>query len=139
MAGQSVVEFSLVSLTLLMVTFGIIDLGRGVFHRTLLTNAVREATRYGQVSDRSVLATYRSGVVNAAAGRSPSLGITAGNVTIACSSWSSASDGTQAACTTANLKDRLTVCIRADFGLTAPRLIGFSTIPMRECARATIR
>ena len=137
-AGQGVVEFALVSLTLMMLTLGSVDLGRGVFHRTLLTNAVREATRYGQVNDRADLATYRSGVV-AAANRSPSLGLTTSNVTIACSSWSSPTDGTDTYCTAANVKERLTVCIDLQFGLTAPRLIGLSTIPMRECARATLR
>lgn len=137
--GQGVVEFSLVSLTLMMLTLGIADLGRAVFHRTLLTNAVREATRYGQVNDRADLATYRIGVVAAAANRSPSLGLTTSNVTIACSSWSSPTDGTDTYCTTANVKERLTVCIDLQFGLTAPRLIGLSTIPMRECARATLR
>ena len=138
-AGQGVVEFALVSLTLMMLTLGSVDLGRGVFHRTLLTNAALEATRYGQVNDRTNLATYRNGIAAAAANRSPSLGLTTSNVTIACSSWSSPTDGTDTYCTTANLKERLTVCIDLQFGLTAPRLIGLSTIPMRECARATLR
>jgi hypothetical protein len=45
--GQNLVEFALVSLLLLMGIFGVVDLGRAVYARTTLTNAVREAARYG--------------------------------------------------------------------------------------------
>ncbi len=46
-AGQSLVEFGLLSLLLMTLVAGIVDLGRGVYARTTLTNAVREAARYG--------------------------------------------------------------------------------------------
>jgi Flp pilus assembly protein TadG len=136
-----VVEFSLVSLTLFMLIFGMLDLGRGVFHRTLLTNAVRDATRYGQVNDRTNATTYYNGVVAAAARRSPSLGVASGDVTVVCStSWSDLTLGDLNTCDDSNMAGaRLTVCIRKDFGLAAPRLVGFGSIPMRECARATLR
>jgi len=45
--GQGVVEFSLVSLLLMTMVAGVVDLGRGVYSRTTLSNAVREAARYG--------------------------------------------------------------------------------------------
>ena len=44
--GQSVVEFSIVSLVLMMLLLGVIDLGRGVLYRSMLTNAVRYGARY---------------------------------------------------------------------------------------------
>ena len=43
--GQSAVEFALSSLLLLTMIFGTIDLGRVVFLRTMVTNAVRELHR----------------------------------------------------------------------------------------------
>src|SRR5947208_13432730 len=52
-AGQSVVEFALVSLTILLIVFGIVDIGRGVFQRSMLTNATREAARYAAVNPTS--------------------------------------------------------------------------------------
>src|SRR5438874_1818025 len=84
-AGQSVVEFALVSLTILLITFGIVDIGRAVFQRSMLANATREAARYasvnGQSSDINAVAAY-------AAQRSPTLNLTSSNVsTLACTRW----------------------------------------------------
>ena len=175
--GQSIVEFALISLLMLMTTFGIIDLGRAVFDRTMLTNAVREAARAGMVDDsqragaatpdnsncamNGTTETYCSKIVAAAQKRSPSLGLTAdnfrvnglsgGQIMIGCSKWNVASsgwwngnDGTLPNChrvngSARNPGDRLTVCATYRFGLTAPRLIGFDSITMRECARVSLR
>ena len=49
-SGQAMVKFALGSLLLLMLVFGTIDLGRAVFTRTMLTNAVREATRQATIT-----------------------------------------------------------------------------------------
>lgn len=88
--GQSVVEFAFVSLMILLLTFGTIDLGRGVYQRQLLANAAREAARYG-----SIFPGDKQGMVDRAAQTSPSLGLTAANFTssatydeIACATWS---------------------------------------------------
>ena len=48
--GQSATGFALVSLLILTMTLGVVDLGRGVYARTALTNAVREAARYGSTN-----------------------------------------------------------------------------------------
>ena len=74
--GQSVVEFALVSLLLLMMTFGTIDLGRGVYQRQMVTNAVREASRVAQVDPLN-----QTEMVARAARTSPSLGLTSSNFT----------------------------------------------------------
>lgn len=149
--GQSIVEFAFVSLIILLLTFGTIDLGRGVYQRSLLTNAAREGGRYGAVGDRSDVdpastTGYRAKIAEAAAGRSPSLNLTAANVaTVGCNNWSRPSGETGAlgdcglSDTTAEVGDRLTVCITYTFGLTAPRLIGFTSIPMTECARGALQ
>ena len=45
-AGQSLVEFALGLLVLVLVVMGIIDFSRMVFARNAVTNAAREAARY---------------------------------------------------------------------------------------------
>lgn len=143
--GQSVVEFSIVSLVLMMLLLGVIDLGRGVLYRSMLTNAVREGARYGLVVNRRTIAddtTFTSNIATAAANRSPSLNLTAANFTsgggmVQCSAW----DGTSRTCsstdtnvTIAYSTEKLTVCASYQFQLIAPRLIGLTTIPMVECS-----
>src|SRR6188508_555155 len=66
--GQSATEFALVSLLILAMTFGVVDLGRGVYARTALTNAVREAARYGSTAPEDF-----EGMVAAAKNTSPGL------------------------------------------------------------------
>ena len=135
--GQSLVEFSLVSLLLLATTFGIIDLGRVVLDRTMLTNAVREAVRRGSIVPSDCCASGTS-MFLAASNRSPSLGLDPGDFTPApvCSVWSSGSTKT---CSSAIPGDRIRVCIRHTVSLTATRLIGFSSITMNECENATVQ
>ncbi len=69
--GQSATEFALLSLLFLTMTFGVVDLGRAVFARTALTNAVREAARYGSTNP-----TDYTGMAAAAVNTSPGLGLT---------------------------------------------------------------
>ncbi len=66
--GQSVVEFALVSLLLMTMVAGVIDLGRGVYTRTTLSNAVREAAHYGSTDPSN-----SAGIIQAAAKTSPGL------------------------------------------------------------------
>ena len=159
-AGQAGGEFSLVSVVLLMLTFGIIDFGRAAFSRSMLTNALHEAVRAGIVAPRSETtipsaassttctstAYYCGTIVAAAQRRSPSLGLTWANFTsapgtIGCSGWLSGSTGDLLACwpKVNQSGNRLTVCVTYTFGLTAPRLLGLSTITMRECEHATLQ
>ena len=45
--GQELIEFALIVPILLMVVFGVLDLGRVFFSAIILTNAVREGARFG--------------------------------------------------------------------------------------------
>ena len=45
-AGQNLVEFSLVMMFLLIVAFGVLDLGRAFFSVITISNAAREGARY---------------------------------------------------------------------------------------------
>ncbi|MBX3001656.1 MAG: pilus assembly protein [Caldilineaceae bacterium] len=49
-SGQSLVEFALVAPFLLLITLGILDLGRLFFINTMLTAAAQEGARAGAVS-----------------------------------------------------------------------------------------
>ena len=51
--GQALVEFALILPLFLMVLFGIIILGIGVFYQQQLTNAAREAARYAVIHSAS--------------------------------------------------------------------------------------
>ncbi len=66
--GQSLVEFGLISLLLLTMVAGIVDLGRGVYARTSLSNAIREAAHYGATNPRN-----SDGIIAAAQNTSPGL------------------------------------------------------------------
>lgn len=133
------VEFAFVSLTIMMLIFGIVDLGRGVFQRSMFTNAIREAARYGSVNP-----TDLTGMRQAAANTSPSLGLTSSspNITATCYKASGSGSGltwVPSACSAAGPGDRLEVTGTYLFGLTAPRVIGWSTITMTESAVVTIQ
>jgi Flp pilus assembly protein TadG len=51
--GQALVEFALVFPLLLLLVFGLIDLGRLVYANNALSEAAREGARYGSVQARS--------------------------------------------------------------------------------------
>ena len=48
--GQSLIEFAIIFPLLFFLVTGFLDLGRGVFYYSSLSNAVREATRYAIVN-----------------------------------------------------------------------------------------
>lgn len=98
-SGQAALEFALVSLFLMTVFFGILDLGHGVFQRQDLANAAREGARFAMVSSdaRAHSATsFAAATAAAASRRSPSLNLTATNFSaagaggITCATWGSA-------------------------------------------------
>ena len=47
--GQALTEFALISLIFFMLVFGMIDIGRAVWHYNALAEATREGTRYAIV------------------------------------------------------------------------------------------
>ena len=51
--GQAMVEFALVLIPLLLLIFGLIDLGRAVYANNSLSEAAREGARWGSVQARA--------------------------------------------------------------------------------------
>lgn len=154
--GQGVVEFALVSLVLLMLVFGTIDLGRGIYQRMMLTNAVREGARYGMVNQTQRIASgsnnaYRDGIVAAAANTSPTLNLTLDNFGttnghngfIGCRTWAPApGEGSFGYCGqdfAMPQNQRLKVCATYRFAVSASYLIKVPPIVMRECSTVSLK
>ena len=79
--GQGLVEFALVLMLLVLIIFGVLDLGRVFFSMITITNAAREGARYGVKYPTAALP-----IQNAAIGEASSSGITlsTANVTVTC-------------------------------------------------------
>jgi Flp pilus assembly protein TadG len=151
--GQAIVEFALTSLLLLTMIFGTIDLGRAVFTRTMLTNAVREAARQGsiEISNKTGnVSTVKSAMATAANTRSPSLTFTASSFTLTCSTWPSdvvASVPRNCDPTIdpnsnprpVQVEDRVMVCTDYPFSFIASQLIGRTTITFHECEQTSVQ
>jgi Flp pilus assembly protein TadG len=74
--GQSLVEFAIVLPIIMLIVFGLLDLGRGVFAFNTLAQAARQANRTAMV-DQDV-----GRVTAVAIAAAPTLGLAAGNVTV---------------------------------------------------------
>jgi Flp pilus assembly protein TadG len=74
--GQSLVEFALIFPILILVIVAVFDVGRLVFAYNTITNAAREATRFGIVDQTDTL------IKAEAVSQSTSLGIPAANVVV---------------------------------------------------------
>ena len=124
--GQAILEFAISSLVVVALIFGMIDLGRAVFTRTMLTSAVREAARQAVITPGSV-----DNMRAAAAARSPSLTFTNSMFTVTCS-------GTTTTCSAVQPLDQIQVCVDYTFTMIATQIVGFSTIPFHECETAQV-
>ncbi len=118
--GQATVEFAIVSIIFLTIILGTIDLGRGVYMYSELTNSVREGARYAEVAP-----TATSAIKSRVVSKAPGLGLSTGDVTVTCSS----------ACTTGNK-----VTVRADlpFSLVSQSFLGISPFTMHATATNSI-
>ena len=74
--GQGLVEFAVVLPVIVLVVFGVLDLGRGVFTYNALGQAARQASRTAMVDQD--LTDIRSAAIDYA----PTLGLQAGDVTV---------------------------------------------------------
>lgn len=79
--GQELVELSILIPVLLLISFGVLDMGR-LFHASItITNAVREGARYGTFDPSDV-----SGIINATYAEAQSSGIdlSSSTITVSC-------------------------------------------------------
>jgi Flp pilus assembly protein TadG len=79
--GQGMVEFALVIMFLVLVAFGVLDLGRSFFSLIVITNAAREGARWGMMYPNDTI-----GIQNAAVAEALNSGVTLAitNVTPTC-------------------------------------------------------
>jgi Flp pilus assembly protein TadG len=115
--GQSLVEFAFTLPILLLLIFGLIDLGRAVFISNSLAEAARDGARYGSVQARSWNDARRTLVEDWIVARLPGVPDPTADVQ----------------CTTANaglgctVEDTVTVTVHADVEMITPiigQLIG---------------
>jgi hypothetical protein len=108
--GQSLVEFALTLPILLLIIFGLIDLGRAVFISNSLAEAARDGARYGSVQARSWNDARRNLVEDWILDRLPGVPDPTADVQ----------------CTTANaglgctVEDTVTVTVQADVEMITP-------------------
>ncbi len=103
-----------------MIVLGTLDLGRGIYMYSELTNSVREGARYAQVDPTST-----SGIKNRVISKSPGLNLGTANVTVTCPSG----------CTSGN---DITVKANMTFSLIVQNLIGISPFVMHASATDVI-
>lgn len=80
--GQALVEFALASFALLLLLFGILELGRAVYIYNAMTNAAREGARYGVVALAD--ATFEQDIKNRVKSLAVALGLTDNDITVTC-------------------------------------------------------
>lgn len=125
--GQSLVEFALALPILLLLIFGLVDLGRAVYINNALAEAARDGARYGSVQARAYSDATRNGVedwvrarLDAIPNPTISAECTAGNATFGCT-----------------VNDILVVTVRSDFQMITP-VIGQILGPMSLEGRSEV-
>jgi len=118
--GQSLVEFALTLSLLMLIFFGVFDLGRAFHAYIVITNAAREGAYYGAMhpSDSSGIVAR---VISEAQGSG--IALSAANVSVSSSSIS----GTP-----------ICVTVSYDFTLLSAFLLGGRTIRLQSCAEMVV-
>lgn len=129
--GQTLVEFALVLLLLLLLLAGVVDLGRAFHSYIVITNASREGARYGsRFPPRSLTDTARiNPIKNTAIQEAAGSGITldANKIRVLTNPASGASSG-----------DTIRVEIDYDFRPVMIGLLGVNNITMRRATEMVI-
>ena len=157
-SGQSLVEFAVVSVILLLLSIGIIDFGRLVYQRSALTNAAREAGRVGAIEmsgaasdpNNASRTTQVTGVITdmqkAAQSRSPALGTI--GIAADCYDWGSATaytpspNNSSTTCNTTSVqpnKTRLRVTATFTFSLVAGKFLKIPDFTVKEYADVAVQ
>lgn len=125
--GQSLVEFAVTLPILLLLIFGLVDLGRAVYINNALAEAARDGARYGSVQARAYSEATRDGVEDWVRARldavpNPTIAAdcTAGNNTFGCT-----------------VNDILVVSVRSNFEMITP-IIGQIIGPMSLEGRSEV-
>lgn len=123
-SAQSLVELALVLPILVLVIFGVLDLGRLYFAQVAVTNASREGARYGMASPTD-LPGIKSAAVNEAGGV-----VSASNVAGECAPAGDPENyGT---CTSPQPGDRIRVTVSYDFQFVSLYLFGVSNLQLSD-------
>ena len=111
--GQSMVEFALVIPVFMLLSVGVVDLGRGVFQYAELVNGAREGARVGTYDQTS------STIKNAVKSRT-TLGLTDSDIAVTCYSGFTTST---VSCSSVTLGDGVKVTVTKSFQPITGRII----------------
>jgi Flp pilus assembly protein TadG len=128
--GQSLVEFGLIVMVLLLIVVGVIDLGRVIYSYSAIFNAAREGARYAILSDPESLDT--AGIT--AAAKQHIVGLDPANVHVTMTTIPDSSDLDGDGDTDETLQIRVTVStsFSASTPLTIPFLGSSNIITLRS-------
>jgi Flp pilus assembly protein TadG len=76
--GQSLVEFALILPVLLLIMFGVVDLGRAFYISVVLSNVAREGARYAALNPTATATDIRQAALAEAGGAG--VGLAEGNI-----------------------------------------------------------
>jgi Flp pilus assembly protein TadG len=84
-SGQELAEFAIVIPLLILIAFGVLDIGRGFYAAVTISNAAREGARFATMNYNPLNHTIDiSGAVNAAQNEANSSGFTLSSVNVFC-------------------------------------------------------
>jgi Flp pilus assembly protein TadG len=120
--GQSLLEFAILLPVLLLILLGAVDLGRLYYAQVTITNASREAARFG-ISDPKNPTGIQARALAEANGA-----ITAANITIECAPYNLSQPYSAGYCASAHAEDRLRVTITYNFTFLTLYMFGFANL-----------
>ena len=125
--GSPAVEFALVAPILVLLTVGILDIGRVMMTETTLESVARDAARYAGLhgSDSTTPATQTS-IQSYAEGRAVGIDSTTLNVAV---TWENSSNSSGSS---------VTVALTYDFNLLVGQFLGFDAITLDSASSMTI-
>ncbi len=125
--GQAMVELALTLPLLLLILFGVVDLGRLFFAYTSITNASREGARVGTTNPTNANNAIKTRVEQEVAS---SLSLTDANITIDCAAYSDTPPYTYSTtyCSSAAVGDRIRVTVNYNYQFLSLYLFGLQNL-----------
>lgn len=128
-SGQSLVELALTLPLLLLILFGVLDLGRLFYAYVTLTNSAREGARIGTSNPANVNNAIKIGVEQEAANV---LNLTDSNIVIDCAAYSDTPPYAYNAanCSSTTAGDRIRVTVNYNFEFVTLSILGLKNLTL---------
>ncbi|MBI5031268.1 MAG: pilus assembly protein [Chloroflexi bacterium] len=133
--GQSLVELGLTLPLLLIILFGVVDLGRLFYAYVTVTNSAREGARVGTMNPKN---TNNAIKIRAKQEASNVLNLTDLDITIDCAAYADTPPYTYGDCTTKSAGDRIRVKVEYNFEFVTLYLLGFKNLKLSNSTSMAI-